>query len=177
MTDDFLFFLEKLLQEKMFVGFLGVFHAYDERIKKYPRLKRKSAFWGFRKDILSYLEICDLYVNPVRKGGGTSSVEAMFKGIPVVTTDYGDVAVNAGEEFCVKDYREMSEEILRYYMDKEYYREMSKRALERAKGLLDTETEFVRIMKEAEKREITRHEIKEYEPAGHGVKESEYAGN
>ena len=80
-------------------------------------------------------------------------MEAMFKGLPVVTIDYGDVSVNAGKEFCVKDYREMQDKILRYYEDKEYYKEMSKKAKVRTEILLDTETEFVRIMEEAERRE------------------------
>ncbi len=154
-TDAFLRMLEEIVQADMFIGFLGVFDSYSRRIHKFPHLEKKSAYLGFCQDILSRLELCDLYVNPIRKGGGTSCVEAMYKGIPVVTVDYGDVSVNAGKDFCVEDYKEMQGKILKYYNDKEYYREMSEKAVKRAKILLDTETEFVRIMQEAIRREET----------------------
>jgi predicted O-linked N-acetylglucosamine transferase (SPINDLY family) len=31
----------------------------------------------------------DIYINPTRRGGGTSAVEALSKGIPVITVNYG----------------------------------------------------------------------------------------
>ena len=92
-------------------------------------------------------------MNPIRRGGGTSCVEAMSKGVPVVTVDYGDVSVNAGEEFCVKDYDKMQRRILQYYSDKEYYNAMSEKALKRAAVLLDTETEFLKVIQEMNERE------------------------
>lgn len=151
--NQFLKMLEEIIEPNMFLGFLGEFSKYEDYISNFPHLKKQSAYFGFRQDILSWMEICDLYVNPVRTGGGTSCVEAMLKDIPVVTTDYGDVAVNAGMEFCVKDYKEMQNKILQFYNDKEYYEVMSKKAGERARLLLDTETEFVRIMQEMDRRE------------------------
>ena len=152
-TDEFLEMLEGIGREDIFVGFIGEFRNYEKCIEKFPILKNQSANLGFCDDILSRLELCDLYVNPIRSGGGTSCVEAMFKGVPVVTVNYGDVSVNVGEEFCVKDYREMQSKILEYYEDKEFYEMMSKKAIRRAEILLDTETEFARIMQEMDKRE------------------------
>ena len=69
--------------------------------------------------------------------------------------NYGDVAVNAGDEFCVSDYEEMKKQIMKYYTDKEYYSKMSTKAKERVKILLDTESEFERIIREVELREKT----------------------
>ena len=152
-TKDFLEMLEEVLQENMHVAFWGKFCKYEEKIRDYPNLKKKSSYFGVCDDILSRMEVSDLYLNPVRKGGGTSCVEAMFQGVPVVTVNYGDVSVNAGKEFCVENYREMQEKILRYCQDNEYYTVMSDKAKKRAEALLDTKTEFVRIMKEAEFRE------------------------
>lgn len=80
-------------------------------------------------------------------------MEAMSKGVPVVTTAFGDVAVNAGEAFCVRDYDEMRERIIRYRKDGQFYRQMSELAQERTKVLLDSEGEFVRIMHEVQRRE------------------------
>lgn len=155
-TDEFLEMLEEILQKDMYVGFLGTFDDYEERIKKHSKFfehGEKVSYLGFCEDILSRMEICDLYVNPMRRGGGTSCVEAMSKGVPIVTVDYGDVSVNAGEEFCVKGYDEMQHKILQYYSDKEYYNVMSEKALKRSAVLLDTETEFVKVIQEMNKRE------------------------
>ena len=93
-------------------------------------------------------------------------MEAMFLGVPVVTVNYGDVAVNAGEAFCVKDYAEMQKKIRQYYKDKAFYEKMSETAGKRAEVLLDTEKEFVRIMQEMDKREQDCIERKVRQNAG-----------
>ncbi len=152
-TEEFLESLEEIIQDDMYVGFIGTFNTYESVIPKYPKLRTHSSNLGFCNDILSRLEICDLYVNPNRRGGGTSCVEAMFMGVPVVSTQYGDVAVNAGEAFLVKDYSQMKAAIMQYYTDRDFYDTMSKKAKQRADVLLDTETEFMRIMSEVNKRE------------------------
>ncbi len=153
-TDEFLSMLEPIIDDNMVLGFLGPFVQFEEKIAKYPNLKRNSKLLGCCDDTLSRMEVCDLYINPLRKGGGTSCVEAMYMGVPVVTIAYGDVAVNAGEDFCVADYKEMQKKILQYYQDKQYYKEMSARARKRTEVLLDTEGEFVRILNEVDKREF-----------------------
>lgn len=152
-TDEFLQTIEEVMEKDMLLGFLGRFGNYQECISKYPKLKEQSVFFGDCEDILSRMEICDLYVNPIRKGGGTSCVEAMFKGVPVVSVAYGDVAVNVGEDFLVKDYAGMQDVIKRYHDEKDFYQVMSQKAEKRAEILLDTETEFARIMAEVDKRE------------------------
>lgn len=152
-TREFMGMFENLLEADMYVGFLGTYRQYEQHVSTFPKLKEQSAYLGFCSDILSRLEVSDLYVNPVRKGGGTSCVEALFMGVPVVSVDYGDVAVNAGEEFCVRDYTEMRNIILQYYKDKAFYETMSQRAKERADILLDTDREFVRIIQEMDHRE------------------------
>lgn len=98
------------------------------------------------------IELCDLYVNPTRKGGGTSAVEAMYKGKPAVSVGYGDVAGIIGEEFCCADYDEMVEIIKRYSADKQFYQEQSERAYKLAEEYLDTDGEFKRILSEYQKK-------------------------
>lgn len=98
---------------------------------------------GYVNDYLSWLDICDLYINPKRKGGGTSCVEAMYKGLPIVTCNYGDIAINAGHEFCVNDYDDYPQLIKRYYNDKEFYSRMSLLAKERASELLNAKDLFL----------------------------------
>lgn len=155
-TDEFLQMLEETLDEGEYLVFAGDFPTYEKRMKAFPILREKSMSLGFCDDVLSRLELCDLYLNPRRKGGGSSVVEAMYLGKPVVSIAYGDVALNAGEEFCVENYQEMAEEISQYCHDRSYYEVMSEKAKKRAEVLLDTESAFREIMEEYDRREVER---------------------
>jgi DNA polymerase-3 subunit alpha len=55
------------------------------------------------------MEICDLYVNPDRLGGGFSIIEAFAKGKPGVYLNRGDVYTAGGVEFAVGSFDEMAE--------------------------------------------------------------------
>ncbi len=152
-TDDFLEMVQESLREGMYLVFIGTFNSFDSVLSRFPRLAAQTVNLGYCQDILSRIELCDLYLNPIRKGGGTSCVEALFKGVPVISVEYGDVSVNVGKDFCVRDYGEMSEKIGQYYEDSDFYREMAEKAKKRAEILLDTEGEFERIILEMQKRE------------------------
>ncbi len=155
-TDEFLGMLESIPDEKIYMVFIGDFPEYAERIRNFPVLGKRCMALGNCRDVLSRLQVCDLYVNPKRKGGGSSVVEAMVLGKPAVTIAYGDIAVNAGGEFTVDTYEEVAEQILHYCNDKKFYAEMSEKARKRADLLLDTETAFRQIMEEYERREKGR---------------------
>lgn len=131
--------------------FMGKFETYENWMKKYPMLQMRSHNLGKQMDALAVTELCNLYVNPRRNGGGSSVSEALYKGIPAVTLPYGDVSAAAGAEFLVADYKEMEEQILRYRRDAAFYKKMSQRAKERAKLLTDSSKSFTPIMDEIEK--------------------------
>lgn len=150
--DEFLEILNSVWEDDFFILFLGRFEGASQRLERFPKIKNASKV-GMVEDILAVMENCDLYINPIRRGGGTSCVEAMYKGIPVVTTPFGDVATNAGEDFWVKDYEEMKQQIVRYHEDKSFYNAQSEKALKRVERLLDTDGEFVRILEEVDRRE------------------------
>ncbi|MCR5671750.1 MAG: glycosyltransferase [Butyrivibrio sp.] len=103
---------------------------------------------GFVNDSQSYFELCDLFINPHRKGGGTGCVEALSKGVPVVTDPYGDVAANAGDVFCVSGYEEFLQVIEKYSRDKEFYKSQSELAKKRAEYLLNADDTFIKAVKE-----------------------------
>lgn len=150
-TDEFLCMLEQCVEKtpqnkNLQVGIVGGCADFAEKMSRHPALTGHVVNVGFAKDILSVVEQFDLYVNPIRRGGGTSVVEAMSKGLPVVTVDYGDVAGIVGEDFCCKDYEAMQREILAYMIDTDKYNAMSVRATELAGEYLDSEREFARIM-------------------------------
>jgi glycosyltransferase involved in cell wall biosynthesis len=141
----------RLAEKEIFIAFVGIFEKYDSLVEKYGQLKNQSVFLGLQEDTLAINECCDVYLNPKRVGGGTSGAEALYKGSPVVTFDFGDVGNVAGPDFHVADYDEMYEKIIRYAEDKEYYGEMSRKAKQRAEALADSKSEFVRVIEKIEK--------------------------
>lgn len=152
-TEEFFHMLKSVVSKEIGIVFIGKFEHFGEMTAKYPEIKPYAYYLGFCQDILSKLEICDLYVNPTRKGGGTSVVEAMSKGKPAVSVDFGDVAGIIGEEFCCKNYEEMAEIIKRYAQDRAFYEERAQAAGKVADVYLDTASEFKRIMEEYDRRE------------------------
>lgn len=150
-TDELLTMLEKCFDcipddKKMVIGVIGICDNIDEKLQRHPILKEKIIYTGVVKDILSVIEHFDLYVNPIRRGGGTSVIEAMYKKIPAVTVDYGDVAEIVGDQFCCKDYDEMIPIIKEYITNKKFYEAQAKLAGELADEYLDSSKEFARIM-------------------------------
>lgn len=151
MDEAFMSFLSDTLRDDMLVVVIGKCETFESKLLKYPELQGKILNFGLCEDVLSRLELCDLYINPTRKGGGTSAVEAMFKGKPVVTVNYGDVAGIVGERFSCGNYTEMGQLINRYYEDKAFYETQAQYARDTAAVYMDSETEFVRIVGEYEK--------------------------
>ena len=112
----------------------------------HPALTGKLHPMGLVEDVLSYLDLCDLYINPVRAGGGTSCVEAMSIGLPVITTAFGDVSVNVGEQFQTESYDTMLDLLSRYITDFDFYQSQCLAARKRAAILLNAEENFVQIV-------------------------------
>lgn len=135
--------------EYMILGSLGSNMSLED-LPYYEKISEKTHFFYMVKDILSYLELSDLYINPTRRGGGGSAVEALTVNVPVITTDYGDVAVNVGDDFIVKDYEEMKERIDKMISDTDYRKEQSLRAKSRAQYLLDSDRHFMETLEEFE---------------------------
>ncbi|SEM24558.1 hypothetical protein SAMN04487770_13022 [Butyrivibrio sp. ob235] len=138
--------------EDVFYIFIGKFEKYDDICFKYRNLAENSLSVGSVSDTLSYIELCDIYINPKRLGGGTSSVEAMSKGVVPVSLTYGDVYYNIGEEFSLRDDAGLLERIGKLKSDKDYYAEMSIKAKKRAEYLCDTKHRFMDTISELENR-------------------------
>ncbi len=151
-TDEFLKMLESVMNDRMMILIIGVCDTYQNMIRNHPLLENHVVYLGFCKDILSRLEICDLYVNPIRAGGGTSVVEAMSKEMPAITINYGDVAGIVGDRFCCETLDDMAGLIRRYETDSNFYHEQSIYAKAVADEYMDSEREFERIMGEYAKR-------------------------
>ncbi len=153
-TDELLEMLEELADKyPIYFAVIGQYDSYEKQMEKFQRLKQRSINFGFCQDTLSRLELCDLYINPLRKGGGTSCVEAMAMGKPVVTLKFGDVYGSVEDDFACDDLGEMKARIIRYIEDKEFYNRHIELAKKKADFFLDSESEFRRILDEYKKRE------------------------
>ena len=126
--EDFFEMLQLTYSWGTHIVFAGNFERYSYFCDRYPDLREHSTFIGYFDDILSLMEVCDLYVNPRRLGGGFSIIEAFHEGKPGVTVNFGDIAVAAGKDFCVRDYKEMAEVIKRYIEDRDFYQAMVEKA-------------------------------------------------
>lgn len=144
--------MEKTLPKNTHLVFAGKFDRYEEYCRAIPWLAEHSTFVGYQDDIMAFMETIDLYVNPKRLGGGFSIIEAFSKGRPGVTIKYGDVAAAAGDDFCVADYNEMIETIVRYTEDKEFYQSQVEKGKLRAVKMTDSKAALEEILTEAESR-------------------------
>ena len=138
-TDAFMDMLEEVCSQGCYVVFAGIMDNYNKLMESYPVVSANSSFIGYCNDMLALMDICDLYVNPERLGGGFSIIEAFVKGKPGVYLKSGDVYTAGGESFAVDSFKDMSEQILKYKEDKDYYNSMSAVARERAKLMTSSE--------------------------------------
>lgn len=152
-TEEFVSGLKEVFVHGCHIVFAGYFDKYEEMCTRIPELKEHSTYVGYQNDILALQEICDLYVNPPRVGGGFSVAEAFCKGKPAVTLPYGDVAASAGPEFWVTDLRDMVNTIIRYVEDSDFYSAQSQKALARSRELFDGKGALENILAKVENSE------------------------
>lgn len=82
----------------------------------------------YEKDLAALYKICDVFVNPIRKGGGFSGLLAMKMGIPIVTqSGDGDVTLHVGQENAVEGKKGYLSELQKLYIDQVYRGEKGQR--------------------------------------------------
>ncbi len=151
-TDEFVEMMLSVGEDVVF-AFAGKFdEKYEYYSDKYDNFKNIAVNLGFSSNMMGIYSVCDVYVNPLRQGGGTSVVEAMHEGLPAVSINYGDVSLGCASEFLVNDYNAMAEKIRNYAMDKGYYNKASLIAKERAREMLDSDKAFVEIIESVEQK-------------------------
>lgn len=154
--DEFWEELSKLHDENIVVIIIGVYGKGEYVSRKYGN-KIRLIDLGPQEDVIGILKNMDLCINPVRKGGATSAVEALSVGVPVLTVNYGDVAGTVGERYWCESLSDYKDTIKRYIHDKDFYEDQSKYALIKAKALLDTEHVFKAEVEEYIRRRKARH--------------------
>lgn len=134
-------FINKLLETidlNTHLVFIGKFEFFDKLAQKNKKFNDNATNLGYQNDIFSIYDHCHLYINPHRSGGGASSVEALSKGVPVITPQYGDVYFGIGKEFGVANTDIMIEKIKELVLDTQEYERMVELSLDRVKVLTNT---------------------------------------
>ena len=112
----------------------------DDIKKKVERMGSKESFifTGYVDNLEGLMQVCDLYLNPPRTGGGFSAKLALQNHMPIVTGKEGDVAYTVGNAFICNSMDEMKQTISRYMQDTAFMemqkKECEKRAIERYKN-------------------------------------------
>lgn len=149
-NEELLDVLDKSCRESnAYIVFISKFDFNTAQVSKYKNLINNYKNMGYQEDLLAIIENTDIYLNPSRSGGGTSAIYSLYAGKPVVTLNYGDVALNVGEEFCVDNYNEMLSIVDKYYIDTEFYNKKSCIAKKMAMELIDMDTYLKNIYKQA----------------------------
>ena len=112
LTDEFVHFCHELLETvpQAMLLFAGTKELELERYFKREVWDRVQNV-GFQRDLRGFYGACDAYLNPFRKGGGTSGQMALLEGVPVITLKEGDVGSAAGEAIALEDknaYKELA---------------------------------------------------------------------
>jgi glycosyltransferase involved in cell wall biosynthesis len=116
-----------------------------ERTIKEHRLEKHVLLTGFRPDVLSLHKAFDVFVmSSVTEGLGTSLLDAMAAGKPVVTTTAGgipEVVADSETGFLVppRDYRAMADALIRLLKDPELRQRMGQAGLLRARRYFSAE--------------------------------------
>lgn len=153
-TDKFIEYMEQTYKLNTHIVFAGVFDTYIKMCEKHLTLREHSTFIGYCNDMLALMEICDLYVNPERLGGGFSIIEAFYKGVPGVSINRGDVSISGGIDFTVPNYKDMVEVIKRYIKDKAFYEVMVQKAKKRTEVVLDGSEALKEIFRKLENNKL-----------------------
>ncbi len=134
--EEFLQVINMIL-EKINVHFLIIGDLNKEKIQSRVKKQENLHFSEFLEDAYKAINLCQLYCNPNRSGGGRSSFEALANEVPVITLKFGDVYYTCGEDFAVNNYKEYVEMIEKYYNEDTFRKQMQRKAKERADLLSD----------------------------------------
>jgi hypothetical protein len=139
-TGDFIRKMELILAEvkEAYIVFIGQYQNYEEVMRQHVLLQQRSAYLGLRSDIQSIYPLCNVYLNPKRRGGATSGAEALLEGLPVITLPYGDVYYQLWLDQAFGTTEEIIYYLKRCICDQQFYWEEKCRAKRIGEKLFDT---------------------------------------
>lgn len=120
------FAVQLLLQHPDFIWVFAGGAVPDYLLEERKRLflGKRIIIRGYEEDLVALYHICDVYVNPMRKGGGLSVAWAMNEGLPVAMTKFmSDGLCWLGEENAVEGgYKKLGQYIVQLWNDGDLYK-------------------------------------------------------
>lgn len=141
---------------KAYFAFAGNFDNYQKLIATHPKLLPHSRYIGFHNDIMAVYEMCDAFLNPIRKGGGGGIVYAMQAGLPALSTPFGDAGLAVKNLPEIADYEAMAATALRLMNDDGFREDYAARSLAESKRMSSGGEIISRIVVEFDKYAATR---------------------
>jgi len=131
--------------------FAGVFETFDAVFSSYPQLQIKTSFLGMQPDIMAVYNLANAYLNPIRKGGGSSAAQAMQAGLPILSLPTGDVGFMCKNFPPLKNYPALTKAALSLMTDAKKLKEYQKLAKDGADRISIRDNYLAKIMQEFEK--------------------------
>ena len=119
-----------------------------EEIKSYAYNNPQIVITGTVETIDPYLKEGDVFVNAVTEGSGINikMIEAMGKGIPIVSSDYGARGIETGGDKTFETYKNLNEcifQIIGLLEDREAAYEMTRKARKFYEGFIKPSSEVM----------------------------------
>ena len=136
--------------------FIGPYGELESITNRFQYLRANYTHSEGEGDLMAAYHQCNGYINPARRGGGTSAVFAMQAGLPVLTLPRGDVAI-AGSKFPqITSFNEMAKVAVRLHRDKDLYGKYRKMAIDGAEDLTQFDEIIANFVREYERR-LAKH--------------------
>jgi len=129
-TEDFFVSMFNLMNEHKKIKWLIVgvkwFSFLETRvdIRTSKTFENSIQFIGYESDLAGLYQICDIYINPLRSGGGTTVVWAASIGLAIVTPkEASDACSHIGKVNCVETESDIAPKIKALALDEQLLNE------------------------------------------------------
>ena len=133
------------------IFFIGPYAGLDSITSRYHYLRENCTHSEYERDLMAAYHQCDGYINPKRKGGGTSAVYAMQAGLPVLTLPEGDVSI-AGSKFPqISSFEDLAKMAIELHKNGDLYDRYRQFATEGARDLTQFDNVIAKFVQEYER--------------------------
>lgn len=134
------------------IFFIGPYADLKAVTREYTYLRENYSHSEREDDLMAAYHQCDGFINPMRKGGGSSAVFAMQAGLPILTLPKGDVSI-AGSKFPqINSFDELADVATSLHRDADLYDRYRALALVGAKELTQFDDIVEKFVQEYERR-------------------------
>ena len=116
--------ISQFINEKKNVKWMLVGDTIIPEIDKYSEIKNNILKIKYLSNLAEIYKMSNLYINPIRNGGGFSMAEAIVNDLCVLSPNISPAGVlHCGKENCVGNLDEFKRELYKLYEDKNYLKQ------------------------------------------------------